>query len=373
MENHLFIEIFFGMGLPLHEQAISFKTALAVAAVQRRRHNIEVEQLEQRCKALEQMLEATKQKEQQKSDNIMSLIAAGSDFSEASGVASLEVQLACMESWRAAAQLTPLEMHPFLAKLLQHSSHRRSKEQSIGILCTPTQACIEVLEAVMTDASASENQAAQHAEIILSTTNCLVALCSRPAEVISDEDFSRLQSFTGSLLESICRCGERSEIAVARCKNASEAMGQIFSALKAGPMTGYIVLGCAAHSLHAVVSSLAARVTGETSPRQGGALEEQEEEWGGVSDAALSNSCVASAQLLQDCLRGSPVAMTAMPPDETFMRGVAEAMWATSEVCNVIALAHSEVAKQGQRCAALLVSALQQVCHQDDQSLTDKK
>ena len=50
-----------------------------------------------------------------------------------------------------------------------------------------------------------------------------------------------------------------------------------------------------------------------------------------------------------------------MSPDDGFLRSVAAAIWEGSAACDVVAPAHPEVAKQGQRCAALLVSALQKM------------
>lgn len=359
---------------PAWEQNISFKSALAVAAVLTKNYEAKLAAAEDRCSALSEELEQLKAKELHAPENLSSLVAPGINDGSAFPAFSLQDQLRCMEKWMQASEAVAPELHLFLARLQQYAAHRRRGDGRKQLYCTPAQACIEALQGVLMAAPGAAD-AQQHSQIISNATACLAALCMRPLELLDPSDWEALQDFTGGVVGHIA--GTPMAIATTSTPNqepahpivnlppggAGNQVDKILSALVASSSTAYIVLGCAAHALLAAMSCLVAAVTGEHQELTPGGNAELP-----ANEAGSAAACLTCASLLQRCLKTLPAAMADHPPDDDFLRSVAKVVWAVSEKCSVVAPVHPQVAKEGQRCAALLVSAFQRACHQGDGS-----
>lgn len=414
---------------PPWEQDIPFKTALAIAAVHKRKFEAEIRSWQQKCVAFEQKLE------QLEAENARA-IASGSpevlleaifatsthprptenlayDLPEQLDSLAISASL-----WSKAAETLHLDSHPFLCQVLDYAARRRATQAAsevdntsaagggstagaaAALISTPTpaQSLIKLMKDITFTASSSQSH---QATILPQAAACLTQLCLRPLDCLSEQDFTSLQEFISELLtatytadssqdlprkESEEECGgnlgsmeethsqwKTTAAAATRieqsragdCSSSSfsgnHAAIRLLETLQNSSGTGYLVLGCAGHGLQDLLRRLRASVIGEQerdlAPLLPGSkdLDQDQEE------SLLVRACMQVATVLHSCLRELPAWSGEMSPDDGFLRGVAAAIWDASAMCDVVAPAYPEVAKQGQRCAALLVSALQQM------------
>ncbi|KAG7675055.1 hypothetical protein Ndes2526B_g07902 [Nannochloris sp. 'desiccata'] len=415
---------------PLWEQSISFKKALAIAAVQKRRFDDEINQQEQKNGALEQQIEQLKlELDKYKTPSSPELLLntcfnLGSHCSSAAAEEensdfSLQLENLAISAtlWNRAAEFLPPSIHAFLCQVLEYTARRRigsqvdnNNENNTGAALasslifpshlaagtpTPTQALIQLTHAIISAPTSSASSTPhQTEEILVKAASCLGELCKHPHDCLTLQDFSLLQEFI-STLSTAAYCST-SEKGVSNTENtyaigeehnennttpptAAGALGEaplssslnalrLLKAFQSSCGTGYLVLGCAAHTLKSFIHHLRGLVIGETInelhpplPLTPSAEMRSEEE--SFSEESLVIACGKISRIVQYCLRELPSWSCELPFQDEFLREVATAVWDISAASKIIAPAHPETAKQGQRCAALLVSALQQMSH----------
>ena len=411
---------------PLWECDIPFKQALAVAAVQKRRFDAEIHQLQQKCTALQQQIDAL-QHENAKSNNsasniehlLASIFSADNNTATTAATASpedflpshLEALSQSAHLWKNAAEiLLSHTHHPFLCQLLEYNTRRRalttedeqSKQTSstpfLGGVTTPIHALIQLLSDIIITSGSTTATTLKNIDVGAATAaaaSCLSELCLRPSQCLAVDDFSALQEFISHVIDAACD-GSSAETLPSDMNNQEKEIEKeegekegedsttaiakkLLEMFQRSAGTGYMVLGCAADALLHLIQQLRALVTGQPSlisppPFTSSSLTavEEEKEEGEASSAryhheneknekVLVCTSIAMAVVLQGCLRELPRWATEMVSSDDFLQSTAASIWEVSEVCKVVAPAHPEVAKQGQRCAALLVSALQQM------------
>jgi hypothetical protein len=405
---------------PLWEQSISFKQALAIAAVQKRRVDAVLQQQEQRTAELEQQIEHLKSElaKYQADTSSELLLNACFNSSSPSSLASEEEQsssdyfshqletLAISATlWNRASENLPPSAHGFLCRVLEFSSRRRrtgventttlsissciSPLEAVGTP-TPTQALIQLTQDIVTAPCMSSKTT----EILVNAASYLGELCKHPHECLTAQDFSLLQEFISTLITTSCcrtllpaniNAEEEENTTTTKLKNglAPSSTGSVKSTLleafQSSCGTGYLVLGCAAHTLHRFIQRLRALVTGdlimEPPPPPPPPQQQQQQslppppenlietriEADFSTEESLVTACGSIACIVQACLRELPSWSVELPFQDEFLREIATAVWDVSVASKVIAPVHGEIAKQGQRCAALLVSALQKM------------
>ncbi len=412
---------------PLWEQNVSFKQALAIAAVQKRKFDEEIKQYEQKNAGLEQQIENLKLElakyRAAASPELLLTTIFNSDSpssSSAEELFSLQLETLAISAtiWTRAAEILPSSNHSFLCQVFEYTARRRiepnnqenaasavaSSSSSSSLAAagtsTPTQALIHLTHDIITTPFSSTSSSTAIENILTKAASCLGELCKHPHECLTLQDFSLLQEFISTLLTTAC-CSTSDKnqkheedthvLGSNREENGHRNVGRIPTAATVAPPalsllealqsscgTGYLVLGCASHTLKSYIQRLKGIVTGEimevlekpppppllllataTPSAETCTTEEKQELL--FTEESLLVACGNIAPIVQSCLRQLPSWSAELPSEDEFLREVAAAVWAVSSASEVIAPAHGEIAKQGQRCAALLVSALQQM------------
>ena len=408
---------------PPWERAISFKTALAIAAVQKRKFDAELSTWQQKYAELEQkiqVLEAEKAKAIACGTpevllaavfNTNSFLPDGLPTQAFDLPKQLDSLATSATLWTRAAEILSPDIYPFLCQVIDYATRRKATPTTVAdvdnIACygcgdfdgntattgataaaligtpTPAQSLILLMKditlgtstfemATTTTTAATEN----YDEIILpEAVSCLSQLCLRPLDCLSEQDFAALQEFISLLLTACYTYTTNDDIDIDSSDThletsisgrysimptkSSKAALTLLDTLQNSAGTGYIVLGCAGHGLQDLLVRLRAAVTGEgevVPPDQKNQEKDLDQE-----ERLIVRACLQVSSIVQNCLRELPTWSVEMSPDDGFLRSVAAAIWEGSAACDVVAPAHPEVAKQGQRCAALLVSALQKM------------
>jgi len=412
---------------PLHEQNIPVKQALAIACIQKRRFDEELNHQKQENARLKQQIEQLELKlDKYKAAASPELLLntcfniGSPSFSaaeeEASSNFSLQLENLAISAtlWNRAAGVLPPSIHAFLCQVFEYTAQRNIRTQPdnennasatavpfpstssshpAAGPSTPTQALVHLAQDIVSaPTSFAPCTSPKTEEVLLKGASCLGELCKNPRDCLTLRDFSLLQEFISTLLRTAC-CST-SEKCVLSTKN-TQAIGsneeehhensstpipaavasseapvssslnalRLLEAFQSSCGTGYLVLGCAAHTLQSFIQHLRGLVTGETMelqpPLPSASLGEMKNE--AASEESVVVACGNIAGILQSCLRELPSWSCELPFQDEFLREVATAVWDISAASKVIAPAHAETAKQGQRCAALLVSALQQM------------
>lgn len=286
-----------------------------------------------------------------------------------------------------------------LSRSLVSSSSSSSSSHLAAGTPTPTQALVQLTHGIITSPTFSASfTSPKIKEILVNAASCLGKLCTHPHDCLSLQDVPLLQEFMSTLLTTAC-CSSSKESGTnttnthdiksneeEQNKNSSTPLAKdgtgseaprpssssslnalfLLEAFQKSCGTGYLVLGCASHTLQSFIQHLRGFVTGETLEKQPPlpltpVAETKIGEEESFSEESLVVACGNVARILQSCLRELPSWSCELPFEDEFLREIATAVWDISATSKVIAPAHPETAKQGQRCAALLVSALQQM------------
>jgi hypothetical protein len=405
---------------PLWKQNISFKQALAIAALQKRKFDEEIKQQEQRNAELQDQIEGLKLELKKYKAEASPELLLSKTFSplgnhspcstaaeEESFDFALQLDTLAISAtlWTNAAEILPLDTHTFLCQVLNYTAQRKKTTTQInnsttdaaapssttfplaGGTPTPAQALIQLThDIIATLLSSSSSAPKMMEEVLVKAAFCLGQLCKHPHDCLTLQDFSLLQeSISTLIITSCCRKLEKIQSNVEKVSNIEENAAENWTASLAGAVTteassalclleafqsscgtGYLALGCAAHTLQSYMQRLRGLVTGELElevdpPPSPSTTMELIIEENLLDEESLVNACGNVARIVQSCLRELPSWSAEMTFQDEFLEEIAAAVWDINAASEVIAPAHAEIAKQGQRCAALMVSALQQM------------
>jgi hypothetical protein len=390
---------------PLWEHDISFKKALAIAAVQQRKFKTKLEGLRSRCTELEREVATLKEQLARHTPTASTLVDLltpnqDNDRSPASDAAAdgpeegaLQYHLACLAAWinaenvlqtPAKTVLAQVQVYNMRKQLASSVANRRLLGPSAtSLLGAPVPALVSALEdltaqcASLSNRRQEFNQALQAVDRILA---CLATLCLQPSHGQQPVDFLCLQRFVSRLLptygiESSSDDHKSAEMsdnvddrmldattnASASCRTTTIVTHSIDQLRKNGAGTGLILLGCAAHALHAAVEALVDDLVRLSPEKEGNATSAAcPIEGEHAMDHACPKACIRLADVVQACLRDLPAWTVVLPPSDDYLRAVAEDVWNAGERCKLAIQMHPEL-REVQRCGAILMDALQQV------------
>jgi hypothetical protein len=357
---------------PPWEQKVSFKHALALAAVLKRKHDKQAAELNDKCSALKHQVEILQVKHASlQRDTSAERLRA---FMHGIGNDHAIPPIASLEQWNRAIDSLPQH-----ASLLSHL-HEYTVLQSLSTaLCfsesepvpglvaaalqlTPARALVSVLTDMMKQSVERES--------MRRVVECLSDFCAISHDVMTpEEDVDALQNFCLQMLMAASGLQDVTCLPVDNNVDTgtAEAKGQpddgsltaaeLLTILQKHSTTGMLVMASAAYCLQSILKKLAGDITGEFA---GTAATEAQ----GLSNE--SNILTASQQiasLLHKCLRDLPdwISLSEVTIDDDFLSGIASAVWSSAELGSIISPLHPEVARQSQRSAALLISALQRI------------
>jgi hypothetical protein len=383
-------------------QTVDLKHALAVAVVQRRRHDAQSKRWQERCQALQQQIDELKQQADGVADSSRRrhpLAVLCSEQPDAAGSsqhspADAQSTLASLMLWsRAVHALPPEECQSFLGRvqryILMKEAAAGGAAPTAGLLArTPAGALLEALTDLLEATSGGgDTQMSHPAACISQAADCLAALCGRPDEGLGNGDGESVHQFTAWLVHLACTPQQQHEPQtsnddVAQDGGSADAAAAppaaaaaptplhagallLLERLAGSPGTGLLVLSCTAEAAHSCITALVESITGDDMgageppagqpPRPDGGSGEA------AHEAALLQAHAALSALLQRCLRALPEWSGAAGPGEEFLRNVAGSVWGANEACRLLTLTQPAAARQVQRSTALLVAALQQI------------
>lgn len=378
---------------------VDFKHALAVAVVQRRRYEAEIQRLRKQLEVLQQEMAglhfAAKENDTLcTQSHLLSALLEPQPTAASPPVdaAKQESPLQNLLYWQRATELLPPELQGFLGRLqrylvLKEAREKTGKPAGAILQRTPLCALLEGISDVMEHSmdTTDDSLAAPLEQCIA----CLAALSAQPTQAFAATDADSLQHFIAWLLNLLCNpapaeegahgsageaAGDAPEQHLLDTQNANttgatsnlEAAGstlenlvlQVLHHLSSGPGTGLVLLACTTEAVLADLQALAAVITGElgtgTPPPAAAAT-------GEGNELALLQAVSRLMPLLHTCLRSLPAWTAEVVPADDFICSVAAAVWGSSEACKPIALTHGVIARQAQRATALLMTALQQM------------
>ena len=398
---------------PPWEQTISFKFALAVAAAQKRAFDEELRGRKEKTLALEQQnreLQAQVDSihHSHTRESVLNSIFASNqteDSLEGGDEDSLSSRLSQLSLsahfWTTCASDlfgTSIHTQQFLNKVFKYvclcdgddNDGDHCHHHLLAPLTTPVQALLQTIDDIIRVNHDTSNISIDTRGILRDCIGYIAAIVTvgisgaaavppqlnHPSECMGPDDYNAIHQFIKDVMLHPCpkpllqRQQQPSNDGDGNTDNKEKESALLTQCaldgfIQASSSTGCIVLGCAVQNQYDLLLSLKSIVTQEINNKE---QEEDEEE------AIIDRCIIQHALIVQQCLRLLPAWCNPSPafsslsppshpptPSEEFLQQISRTIWESTEVCAVVAPAHPDVAKQGQRCAALLVDALQHI------------
>lgn len=405
---------------PIWNGDIPIKTALAVAAVQRARSDAQIAKLKTDIDKLHRVLQTCCPTV----DSLTNFLQISLDSAENTTVQDngnsldrLHDRISCWMMWaKAAEMLSPndrrlLEIaqeYIFVRQLyifqLEEDAQTARFSLQTRVACPPIEALISLLYDIIVlhfERNVSMEIKERYERMIIGWTSCLAKVCNLDDGEHAIRSWSALNDFMSALLRVECgaislqifidtdpiakrhplhhlseHCSmtkaaweegktirivedqtdgqDRQECSLDKdpCKSP---ISFLLSELENHAETGLFVLGCVTQLLHAYVESLVASLVTIDSNQQKQTRSEEQ---------VFAKACQVLALKLQICLKRLPNWATNVPPDEAYLRQIANIVWDTIERSKITRQAHEDLVKQMERIGAFLIHALQSLSKQ---------
>lgn len=362
---------------------IPLKQALALVAVQQKRHDAQIHALKQKCNDLEQENELLKATRNRQLDDFLVSLETKPE-SDISG---------CCLSWMIALQKTShrAELQTFLFKFIDYliakhnsfSSLQGSTQQTCSAtahLFLVTSPLSSLLQTIQDDMFTQNPQisSVKHASLLLFHAVDLINLYfDNTEEMCTEDDISHINLFIYSFLHASWQHDiDISNVPAPQVPlNDSDItsnsthliLSSLVSHLHNHTSTQYLLLVCTTQLLLHNITLLSSLLTtihdavnmNEKSPQH---LQKvpatKNNEDGGAS------FCMYLARQCQYFMHKLPCYACYDPLEH--LSSISNTIWNAYEQCKIIALAHPEVAEAVQKCTAVLMQSLQHIAQIDD-------